>query len=166
MHVRTYAHPGRTRARIILDHLQCDRVWMAARGWLCRLCQSSVSSAHAVCLFGQAATRQNLPFRISDLLGVPIAKNDSYPEHICEKCKRRLERLEKAAEDLENFRSLANSSYTKLHACRRGELKRTKETSSSVGVSPDTDRNRPASKRPLTQRRLDYTHAQGKKNIV
>ena len=106
---------------------------MATRSCLCRLCQSSVSSAHAVCLFGPTATRQNLTIRISDLLDVPIAVNDGYPEHICEKCKRRLERLEKAAEDLENFRSQASSSYNKLPGgtCRRGELKRTKETSSS-----------------------------------
>ena len=102
--------------------------------------------------------------RISDLLDVPIAENDGYPEHICEKCKRRLERLEKAAEDLENFRSQANSSYTKLRTCRRGELKQTKETSSSVGISPDTAKNRPPSKRRLTQKHLDFT--QGKKQKI
>ena len=67
--------------------------------------------------------------------------------------------MEKAAEDLENFRSQASSSYTKLRSCRRGELKRTKETSSSVGVSPDTAKNRPQSKRRLTQRRLDFTQS-------
>ena len=137
---------------------------MATRSCLCRLCQSSVSSAHAVCLFGPTATKQNLTIRISDLLDVPIAVNDGYPEHICEKCKRRLERLEKAAEDLENFRSQASSSYNKLGTCRRGELKRTKETSSSVGISPDTAKSRPPSKRRLTQRRLDFT--QSKKQIL
>ena len=103
-------------------------------------------TTHAVCLFGPSANRQSLSSRISDLLDVPIAENDGYPEHVCEKCKRRLERLEKAAEDLENFRSQANSSYIKLRTCRRGELKRTKETSSSVGISPDTAKNRPPSK--------------------
>ena len=132
---------------------------MATRSCLCRLCQSAVPSAHAVCLFGPTASRQNLPSRISDLLDVPIAENDGYPEHICEKCKRRLERLEKAAEDLVNFRSQANSSYGKLLTCMRGELKRTKETSSSVGVSPDTSKNRPPSKRRLTQRRLEFTQS-------
>ena len=120
---------------------------------------SAVCSAHAVCLFGPTASRQNLPSRISDLLDVPIAENDGYPEHICEKCKRRMERLEKAAEDLVNFRSHANSSYAKLRTCMRGELKRTKETSSSVGVSPDTAKNRPPSKRRLTQRRLEFTQS-------
>ena len=103
---------------------------MAARSCLCRLCQSSVPSAHAVCLFGPTAVRQSLPSRISDLLDVPVVENDGFPEHICEKCKRRLERLEKAAEDLENFTSQAKSSYTTLCTCRRGELR---ETSSSVG---------------------------------
>ena len=140
---------------------------MAFRNCLCRLCQSSVPSAHAVCLFGAIATRQSLPSRISDLLDVTIAEDDDYPEHICEKCKRRLERLEKAAEDLENFRSQANSSYSKLRTCRRGELKRTKESSGSVGISPDTAKNRPPSKRRLTQRRLDFTQSKKhKKKII
>ena len=76
-------------------------------------CQSAVPSAHAVCLFGPSATRQSLSSRISDLHDVPIAENDGYPEHVCEKCKRRLKHLEKAAEDLENFRSQVNSSYIK-----------------------------------------------------
>ena len=132
---------------------------MAARSCLCRLCQSSVPSAHAVCLFGPTAVRQSLPSRISDLLDVPVVENDGFPEHICEKCKRRLERLEKAAEDLENFTSQAKSSYTTLCTCRRGELKRTKETSSSVGISPDTAKSRPPSKRRLTQKRLDFNQS-------
>lgn len=69
--------------------------------------------------------------------------------------------MEKAAQDLENFRTQAKSSYTKLLPCARGELKRTKETSSLLGISPDTAKNRPPSKRRLTQRRLDFN--QGKK---
>ena len=73
-------------------------VRVAARSCLCHLCQSAVPSAHAVCLFGPTASRQSLPSRISDLFDVPIAENDGYPEHICEKCKRRVERLEKAVE--------------------------------------------------------------------
>ena len=89
--------------------------------------QSAVPSAHAVCLFGSTAYRQSFPSRISDLLDVPITENDGCPEHICKKCKRRVERLEKAAEDLVNFRSQANSSYTKLCAYMRGELKQTRD---------------------------------------
>ena len=110
---------------------------------MCHLCHSSVPSAHA--LSGLTATRQSLYSRISDLLDVPISVNDGYPEHIIrKKCIRRLERLEKAAEDLENFGSQVTPSY--VHVARRGELKRTKETSSSVGVSPDTAKNRPQTK--------------------
>ena len=54
--------------------------------------------------------------------------------------------MEKAAEDLENFRSQASSRYNKLGTCRRGELKQTKETSSSVGISPDTAKADPLPK--------------------
>lgn len=128
--------------------------------WLLKV--ACVASVNHLCLvlmqYVYLAQQQldSLSSRISDLLDVPIAENDGYPEHICEKCKRRLERLEKAAEDLENFRSQANSSYTKLRTCRRGELKQTKETSSSVGISPNTAKNRLPSKRRLTQKRLDF----------
>ncbi len=163
---RTYVHCERARAIVPRTYQERSTFTMAARSCLCRLCQSAVPSAHAVCLFGPSATRQSLSSRISDLLDVPIAENDGYPEHVCEKCKRRLERLEKAAEDLENFRSQANSSYIKLRTCRRGELKQTKETSSSVGISPDTDKNRPPSKRRLTQKRLDFTQSKKLLNFV
>ena len=36
------------------------------------------------------------------------------PQRICEKCKCRLETLERAAEDLENFHSPASASYETL----------------------------------------------------
>jgi len=37
------------------------------------------------------------------MLDVSVDANDGFPEHVCEKCKRRLERLEKAVEDLESL---------------------------------------------------------------
>ena len=116
--------------------------------FLCRLSRASIASGSAVCLFSQVAVRQNLPGRITDLLDVPIAAKDGLPQHICHKCKRKLERLEKAAEELEDFRTQASSNHTILASTRR-ELKRTKETSTSVGMSPDTAKSRPASKKPL-----------------
>ena len=105
--------------------------------FLCRLCRASIASGSDVCLFSQTVVRQNLPGRITDLLDVPIAAKDGLPQHICNKCKRKLERLEKAAEELEDFRTQASSNHTILASTRR-ELKRIKETSASVGVSPDT----------------------------
>ena len=118
--------------------------------FLCRLCRASIASGSAVCPFSQTAVRQNLPGRITDLLDVPIAAKDSLPQHICNKCKRKLERLEKAAKELEDFRTQASSNHTILASTRR-ELKHTKETSASVGMSPDTAKSRPASKKPLLQ---------------
>ena len=69
------------------------------------------------------------------------------------KCKCKLERLEKAAEELDTFRKEAKATYT-LFAKKRGDLKCTKETSSSAGVSPDIVKTRPPSKR-LTRRHLE-----------
>ena len=87
----------------------------------------------AVSLVSHTAVQQRLSSRITDLLDVPVTQADGLPGHICRKCKRKLERLEKAAE----------------------EHKRTKETSSSIGVSPDTLKPRLPAKR-LTQRHLDF----------
>jgi hypothetical protein len=87
-------------------------------------------------------------------LDIPVTRADGLPEHICRKCKRKLERLEKAAEELESFRSAAKNTFSTL-ALKRNELKRTKETSSSVGVSPDTLKSRPPAKK-LTRRHLEF----------
>ena len=75
----------------------------------------------AVSLFSQTGIRQGLPSRIKDLLDVPVAPKDCLPEHICRKCKRKLERLERAAEELEDFRKEASSTYSTL-ALRQKEL--------------------------------------------
>ena len=66
--------------------------------------------------------------------------------YMCPKCKRRLVSLENAAEDLVNFRELAKQSQSALKLWR-GPLKRTKESSSDVGVSPDIYKARPPVKR-------------------
>ena len=74
---------------------------------LCRLSQSLVMLL-LVCLVSSRRAR------ITDLLDVSVAQNDGLPGHICRKCKRKLERLEKAAEELDNFSSEAKHSYSTL----------------------------------------------------
>ena len=65
---------------------------------LCRLV--SVPSGHAVCLFSQKAEKQRLCSRITNLLDVSVAEKDGFSEHICERCKRKLDHLKKAAVEL------------------------------------------------------------------
>ena len=55
--------------------------------------------------------KQRLPGRITDLLGVAVSPKDGLPGYICRKCKRKLERLEKAAEELDIFRSEARTTH-------------------------------------------------------
>ena len=102
--------------------------WQQGRQLACVACQGSVPSSHAVCLYNPGSVRQRLPGRIAD---VSVDANDGFPEHVCEKCKHRLERLEKAAEDLESFRAQVRASYASL-CLKRSELKRSKDTSSIV----------------------------------
>ena len=78
---------------------------------LCRLCQSSSPSDVAVSLFSQTAVQQRLLGRITDLLDVSVAQNDGLPGRAS---ARKLERLEKAAEELDNFSSEAKHSYSTL----------------------------------------------------
>ena len=124
---------------------------------LCRLCNSSSPRDCILSLFSQTAMKQRLPGRITDLLDVPVSPKDGLPGYICRKCKRKLERLEKAAEELNTFRSEARATYSSF-AKKRSDLKRTKETSSSTGLSPDIVKNRPPSKR-LTRRQLDFDNS-------
>ena len=119
---------------------------------MCRLCQTATPANHAILLFGTKAVEERLASRINDLLDVTVDANDGLPQHICGKCKR-METLEKLAEDLRQFRILARDSYKTLSS--RGSLKRTKESSGVTGVSPDTVRVRPPPKR-LTQRQLNF----------
>ncbi len=65
-----------------------------------------------------------MPTRITDLLDVGAASNDSLPGYIC--CKRRLELREKAVEDLVNFSDQAKTCQRTLAILVRGPLKRTK----------------------------------------
>lgn len=119
----------------------------------CRLCILKITSKHSVSLFKSENFQQTLAARVVALLDVPVESNDGLSQVICERCKRRLVRLEKASEELSDFRKLARDSYQSF--LPRSSLKRTKETSAMVGVSPDTQKARPPPKR-LTTRRLDF----------
>ena len=133
------------------DRIDRDLRAFGMASCLCRLCLVSVPSGHAVCLFSSKAEKLKLRSRIADLLDLPvIGEKDGFSKHICEKCKRKLERLEKAAEELAEFRCQAKS------VLQRGHLKRTKETSSLDGVSPDTAKTRPPYKKHLLRRKLDF----------
>ena len=105
------------------------------------------------------AKQQRLSDRIMDLLDVPVTQADGLPEHICRKCKCKLEQLEKAAEELESFRSDVKNTYSTL-TLKRSELKQTKET---IGVSPDTLKSRSPAKK-LTRRHLEFENGKIKIN--
>ena len=96
--------------------------------------------------------QHNLPTRFSRLLGIAVHADDGLPLHACDRCKWQLEGLEGALRDLEDFKKLAAESYSTL--LRKTNLKRPKESSGTVGVSPGTLKARPPSKRP--SRRLDF----------
>ena len=105
------------------------------------MCQTATLANSAILLFCTKAVEERLASRINDLLDVTVDANDGLPLHIRGKCKRRVERLERSAEDLKRFKILPRDSYRTLLS--RGSLKRTKESSGVTGVSPDTERVRP-----------------------
>ena len=102
----------------------------------CRLCRTVVPTKRSTSLFSPLGLQQKWASRIEHLLDVSAANNDGLPAYMCDKCKRRLVYLEKAAEDLSDFREQARKSR-RFTVVSRGQLKRTKDTCGSV-VSPDT----------------------------
>ena len=125
---------------------------MASRSTsICRLCRTEASANHTAALFSHAAVKQELATRISDLLNVAVAVNDGLPQHVFDRCMRRVKTLERAAEDLIDFCSQVSENY-KILTLARGPLKHAKDTV----VSPDTNKARPPSKKLLSQRQLDF----------
>ena len=118
-----------------------------------RLCRALVPSKRAVSLFTTIGVQEQWSKRIESLLNVPVAASDGLSGYICLKCKLRIVSHEKAAADLREFKETARCSVSALERVR-GPLKRTKSTSSQLGVSPDTARERPRSK--LSRKRLDF----------
>ena len=125
-------------------------VYSSMASHVCHLCQSAIPSNCSVFLFSRGSVQQKLSSRFSDLLDVTVESSDGLPHYVCCKCKQCLEIIENAAQDLVDFRSLARGSYSALLA--RGILKRVKDRSGDVGVSPDIAKARPPAK---TQTMLD-----------
>ncbi len=120
----------------------------------CRLCRSTVESRSIVHLFTAKGLEKKWSTRISTILGIRVDKMGRLSPHVCCMCTRRLESLENAAADLQDFKQLAQRSLEVAHATR-GPVKRTRVTSGEVGVSPDTARARPSSK--LSRRQLLFS---------
>ena len=126
---------------------------MAATTRVCRLCNVATTTKRSINLFSSSGIQHQWSSRISSLLEISIDRNDGHSPCVCDICKTRVVYLEKALADLTAFKTLARSSQSGVEKVR-GPLKRCKVTSGSMGVSPDTSRERPPSK--LTRRRLDF----------
>ena len=114
---------------------QCLRLKTAV---CCALCRSIIVTKNRVTLISNAGiqhkcVRQNYKFIGSSGCLWQIG----LPQQICQKCKRRIETLERATKDLVAFRDQATTNCNQL-AMSRGSLKRTKVTSREVFVSPST----------------------------
>ena len=116
----------------------------------CRLCWEQVAENRVTHLFTRKSVERGWATRITALLEVPISQQDNLPPYVCNKCISRVSALEKATVDLAAFKRSVRTVMQEAHQ----SLKRTKETTGSVGVSPDTLRCRPRSK---MARRLDFT---------
>ena len=81
---------------------------------VCRLCQSAKPS--------NCSVQQKLSSRFSDLLDVSAESSDDLSQYVCCKCKRRLEILENAVQDLFDF---SMSTYSAVLAS--GTLKESGE---------------------------------------
>ena len=126
---------------------------MMANTKLCRLCTTPVNTKTIVQLFSETGKTHNWASRITALLLVKVDETDRLSPCVCRKCIRRLESLEKAATELQAFRELAQRSMSTHQS--HDHLKRTRITSSDVGVSPDTARAGPSFK--LARKKLVYT---------
>ena len=110
----------------------------------CRICLSTVETKHSTALFTATCLSQGWPTRIRELLYVEVVKDDGLPSHICRSCRGKVVSIEVK---LQNLRALAQESLKKLQDTRSGERKRSKDTSSRLGVSPHTANARPPAKR-------------------
>ena len=142
---------GRFRTRALVSAVESMASTVCTR--VCRLCRALVPSKRAVSLFTTIGIQQQWRRRIENLLDVPVAIEDGLSGYICDKCKLRIVSNEKAAADLKAFKETARCSRSALDRIK-GPQKRPKSTSSELGVSPDTSRERPRSK--IARKRLDF----------
>ena len=124
--------------RCCYTKFSCCNKFMAATK-LCRLCEAELSTRGYVSLFSNCGEKQQWSSRIYNLLETTVCQGDGGSDYMCCKCQRRIEHLEKAAEDLEQFKATAKHSN-----------KRVRDTS-GTGTSPVSQ---PAVKR--TRHRLDF----------
>ena len=80
---------------------------------------------------------------------------DGLSTHICRQCKGKFENLEQAADDLKKFKLMVIEVNASIST--RSSLKRNKKSSGAVNISPDTLKLRPAPKRQLSKKQLDFS---------
>lgn len=123
----------------------------------CRFCLETIPSKHAINLFSKNSNSVNLSGRMSDLIKLPVLPTDGLSPYTCRLCRDRLLTIERK---LVEAREMIKSMYQRAHLqAQTGRatmctLKRPKETSGTVGVSPATAKNRPPSKRSALRRTL------------
>ena len=120
----------------------------------CRLCMAAMPRKRSTNLFSPIGLLQKWASRIQDHFDVRASTNDGLPANICDKCKRRLAFIEKAAVDREDFREQARRCCTTLLS--RGPQKHPKDTCGSA-VSLDIANARPQLNRSsMLGRKLDF----------
>ena len=107
---------------------------MASKVLSCRLCWASVVDKNMTNLFTKKSLERGWASRITALLDVPVSQDDHMPPHVCSKCMTKVVALEKALTELAELKRSALSGMQQVQR----SLKRTKETTGEVGVSPDT----------------------------
>jgi len=114
----------------------------------CRFCRSLTRQNQVVSLFTNKAVQKGWVTRISRLLEIPVEKKENISPYMRDKCTTKLESLEKAVKDFAAFKAMARCSLEITGGLSHTQ---TRETSSSIRVSPDMARVR-----PLAKRRLDF----------
>ena len=113
---------------------------MAATQIVCRLCVQSTAPQKAMSLFSKKSVEHDWAWRVSSLLEVPVAREDHLPAYNISAINARPGYyLEKVLADLQSFKLSAKSALQ--HFTARPpvvSLKRAKQTSGNIGVSPDT----------------------------
>ena len=118
-------------------------------GKLCRVCATAADYKHCVALFSSLNLKNDLPGRMSRLLGVPVCQHDGRPSVICRRCMNNVTGLEKSLDALRKKAKVAYDTFDKENESR----KRPKNTSGNVNVSPFTLSVRPPAKMRVDSRR-------------
>ena len=88
-------------------------------GKLCRVCATAADYKHCVALFSSLNLKNDLPGRMSRLLGVPVCQHDGRPSVICRRCMNNVTGLEKSLDALrKKLKSLMIPLTKKMRAGR------------------------------------------------